>query len=68
MLLGVATAAAGLGGPKPSWGRSAPATALCRLAFPAPDGLHSANRADDEGTDLRMSSLFVRITDDVIHE
>ena len=68
MLLGVATAAAGLGGPEPGWGRSALATALYRPAFPAPDGLHSANRADGKGTHLRMSSLFVRIADDVIHE
>ena len=39
-------------------GGAAPATVLCRLVFPASDGIHSANRADGEGTHLRMSSLI----------
>ena len=58
MLLGAATAATGLSSPELGWGWFAPATVLCRLVFPASDGIHSDNRADGEGTYLRMSSLF----------
>jgi hypothetical protein len=41
-------------------------TVFGRLAFPAPDGLEPANYINGKDTHLRMSALFVCITDDVI--